>query len=171
MPSEKQKIKPFDSIIGIVIYSVILMIPVFSKEYFGVWLFDEDKFVGIVPFLTGNMDQLTYVLLLFILGLWILKDGIKLFYERMTNFLASSITVMNSFSLVIILYLFLKGKIWNENLMKDAVNSGTVTIGSDAYTVLQKAWEQSTFWFPILLVIGLVAEILWSFWKANKTEE
>lgn len=86
------------------------MIPVFSKEYFGVWLFDEDKFVGIVPFLTGNMDQLTYVLLLFILGLWILIDGIKLFYERMTNFLASFITVINSFSLVIILYLFLKGK-------------------------------------------------------------
>ncbi|MBA9029338.1 HAAS signaling domain-containing protein [Peribacillus huizhouensis] len=50
IPDEKRQIKRGESIVGIVIYAIIIVFLAFSSEYFGIWVF-HDEFSGIVPFL------------------------------------------------------------------------------------------------------------------------
>lgn len=168
LPSESQGIKRSEPIIGIIIYSILMMILIFSKEYFGLWLFKDGEFSGIIPFLHETMNPLTYALMLFLLGIWILKDAIKLFYERWTNSLTAFITIINSLSIALVITLFYTKKVWNSNFLQDAVDYGYVEAKSDGYEVLQSGWENSTFLIPILLLIGLAAEIVYSYWRANR---
>jgi len=168
VPSEKQRIKRSEPILGIIIYFIMMMFVTISNKYLGLWHFVDGEFAGITPFLSTPMTSLTKILLVFIIGLWIAKEVIKLFYEQWSNALSSIIASINGISLLVVIYLFYSEKIWNENFMGEVVSGGFVEINSEAYSVLEKAWEQSTFWFPILLVIGLVAEIIFSYWRANK---
>lgn len=168
LPSDKQGIKRSEPILGIIIYSILMMVLIFSKEYFGLWLFKDGEFSGIIPFLHEAMNPLTYALLLFLLGIWILKDAVKLFYERWTTALAAFITIINSLSIALVITLFYTKKVWNSNFLQEAVDSGYLVSGSNGYEVFRSGWENSTYFIPILLIIGLAGEIVYSYWKAAR---
>lgn len=167
VPDEKRQIKRSESITGIIFHAILLVIFVFSSEYFGLWVF-SDGFDGVVPFLNEETYGTYMWLILLVLGFGILKESAKLVKGKWTYPLVTFTTIVNAISMAVILLLVNKLDFWNPTFMSELVEVGILNFGSDAYEVVNKIWEQSTFWIFMILLIGLVWEAINGFLRARK---
>lgn len=167
IPDEKRQIKRGESITGIVFYAVFIVFLAFSSDYFGIWVF-QDEFTGVVPFLNEQTygSYLMFIILLF--GFGILKECLKLVSGKWTYKLAIVTTIVNAVSLVAILFMISGSDFWNPEFMNELVEAGVITVGSEAFHIVTKIWDQLTFWIIILLVIGLVWDAVDGFIRARK---
>lgn len=168
IPDPKRRIKRGESIFGIIFYVVFIVILAFSNDYFGVWLFQEGEFSGIVPFLNEE-TYVTYLLFIItILGFGILKECFKLIYAKWTYKLVTFTAVINLVSLAVVMLVITGPEFWNPNFMNELVQNTPLTIGSESYGTISKVWEQSTRWILIFLVFGLIWDVIAGFIKSRK---
>ncbi|MBA9029339.1 hypothetical protein [Peribacillus huizhouensis] len=52
--------------------------------------------------------------------------------------------------------------------MSELVEAGVITVGSEAFDIVTKVWNQLTFWILILLIFGLVWDAVDGFIRARK---
>ena len=167
IPDEKRQIKRGESIVGIVIYAIIIVFLAFSSEYFGIWVF-HDEFSGIVPFLNEQsyVSYLMFIILIF--GFGMIKECLKLISGKWTYKLAIYTTILNAVSLLAILFMISGPDFWNPEFMSELVEAGVITVGSEAFDIVIKVWNQLTFWILILLIFGLVWDAVDGFIRARK---
>jgi len=167
IPNEKRQIKRSEPIIGIVFYTVFLVFLAFSSDYFGIWVF-EDEFSGVIPFLNEQTygTYLLFIILLF--GFGIIKECIKLIKGKWTYKLVAYTTILNAISMVAILFMISGPDFWNPHFMIELAEAGVVTVGTEAFDVVTKVWNQLTLWIFILLIVGLVWDAVDGFLKARK---
>lgn len=167
IPDEKRQIKRGESIVGIVIYAIIIVFLAFSSEYFGIWVF-HDEFSGIVPFL-NEQSYVTYLMfIILIFGFGMIKECLKLISGKWTYKLAIYTTILNAVSLLAILFMISGPDFWNPEFMSELVEAGVITVGSEAFDIVTKVWNQLTFWILILLIFGLVWDAVDGFIRARK---
>ena len=167
IPNEKRQIKRGESIVGIVIYAIILVFLAFSSDYFGIWIID-DGFKGTIPFLNVQTYGMYLLFMMLIFGFGIIKECLKLVEGKWTYKLAILTTVVNAISLVAILLIISGGDFWNPTFVNELVDTGILEVGTDSFRVVTKVWEQSTLWIVILLIVGLVWDAVYGFVKARK---
>ena len=167
IPDEKRQIKRGESIAGIIFYAIFIVILAFSSDYFGVWVF-HDGFSGVVPFLNERTYGMYLLFILLIFGFGIIKECLKLVSGKWTYKLAGYTLILNVISMVVILLMVNGPAFWNPDFMNELAQAGVVTVGSEGYDVVQKVWEQSTFWIFVLLAIGLIWDAIDGFIRARK---
>ncbi|MFD1170237.1 HAAS signaling domain-containing protein [Oceanobacillus caeni] len=167
IPDEKRQIKRGESIAGIIFYAIFIAFLAFSSDYFGIWVF-QDEFTGVVPFLNEQTygSYLMFIILLF--GFGILKECLKLVSGKWTYKLAIVTIIVNAVSMAAIVFIINGPDFWNPEFMNELAEAGVVTVGSEAFDIVNKVWDQLTFWIIILLVIGLVWDAVDGFIKARK---
>ncbi|MFD2923997.1 HAAS signaling domain-containing protein [Halobacillus naozhouensis] len=170
VPDEKRQIKRSEPITGIVIYVLLIIMLAFSNEYFGIWIFREGELSGVIPFLNENLYSSVMILAFILFGSGIVKEYLKLFYEKWTYKLVTFITIVNVVSIGLILFLITGFQIWNPNFMNELIQYGMITRGSEGYDVISQIWEQLTFWTVIFLVFGLLFDLIAGFVKVRKAK-
>ncbi|MBM7587788.1 hypothetical protein JOC86_004362 [Bacillus pakistanensis] len=167
IPNGKKQIKRGETITGIIFYVLFIVIMAFSSEYFGIWIF-HDEFSGVVPFLNDETYGSYLLFILLIFGLGIIKECLKLIFGKWTVKLVIYTSIVNLISLVAILFMMNGPAFWNPNFMQELTQADLLTEGSEAFRKANKAWEQSTFWILILLVLGLIWDAVDGFIKIRK---
>lgn len=167
-PRSKQKVNQTEAITSIVFYTFFLMIIIFSHDYLGIWLFKRDKFTGIVPFFNEQVYAIPLLTIGLIFSFGILKEGLKLFYEQWTKIIASFTVIGNLISIGLVIFVVVKGYLWNSNFMNSLVQNNILIKDSEAYETVNILWSQFTFWIIILLIIGLLWEMIMSVMRANR---
>lgn len=168
IPDPKRRIKRGESIAGIIFYVLFIVILAFSNDYFGVWLFQEGEFTGIVPFLNEE-TYVTYLLfIIVVLGFGILKECLKLIYAKWTFKLVTFTAVINLVSLAAVMLMITGPEFWNPNFINELVQNTNLTAGSESYGTISKVWEQSTRWILIFLIFGLIWDAVAGFIKIRK---
>jgi hypothetical protein len=167
IPDEKRQIKRGEIIPGIIFYVLFIVILTFSSEYFGIWVF-HDEFSGVVPFLNEETYGSYLLFINLIFGLGIIKECLKLIFGKWTMKLVIYTSIVNLISLISILIMINGPAFWNPNFMQELAHAGLLTEGSDAFRKVSIAWEQSTFWILILLVLGLIWDAVDGFIRIRK---
>ncbi|WP_461177443.1 HAAS signaling domain-containing protein [Virgibacillus ainsalahensis] len=168
VPDPKRQIKRSETITGIILYVLFIVIVAFSNDYFGIWLFQEGEFSGIVPFLNEETYGSFLLLFLIIFGFGIVKECVKLFYEKWTYPLVFFTAAANLISIILIIFIITGASFWNPNFMNELVQHGLVTEGSESYETIRMIWEQLTLWTLILLIIGFFWDIIAGWIKVFK---
>lgn len=167
IPDEKKQIKRGESIVGIIFYAIFIVLLSFSVEYFGVWVF-QDEFIGVVPFLNEQTYEAYSLFIILILGFGVLKECLKLVTGKWSYKLAIFTTFMNAVSMAAILFIISGRDFWNPQFISELSAVGVITVGSNAFDIVTKVWDQLTFWIPILLILGLVWDTVDGFIRARK---
>ncbi len=167
IPEGKKQIKRSESIIGIIFYTILIGFLVFSNEYLGIWLFN-DGFTGVVPFLNEQTYHSYVLFIILIFGFGILKECFKLITKKWTYKLAILTTVLNTISIVAVLIIMNGPAFFNPYFMNELGAAGIVATGSEEFQTVTIVWEQLTYWFFILMIIGLVWEVIDVLIKARR---
>ncbi|RDW21274.1 HAAS signaling domain-containing protein [Oceanobacillus chungangensis] len=167
VPDEKRQIKRGEALFGIIFYSIFIVIFAFSSEYFGVWRF-TDEFTGVVPFLNEQTYGTYLLFIILIFGFGVIKECLKLVFGKWTYKLAAYTLIVNLISMAGVLLMISGPEFWNPNFVMELVDAGILTTGSEAFDIVSKIWEQSTFWIFILLIIGLIWDAVDGFIRARK---
>lgn len=167
IPDKKRQIKRSEPIIGIIIYTILLVFLAFSSEYFGIWIFD-DGFKDVIPFLKEQPYGTYLLFIILIFGIGIIKECLKLLEGKWTYKLATFTTIVNVISLVAILLMVTVLDFWNPSFVNELVEVGVIQTGTDAFRVVSTIWNQLTLWIFIFLIIGLIWDAIYSFVKARK---
>ncbi len=170
VPDSKRHIKRSEPIIGILFYVLIMVFLVFSNDYFGIWIFQDGEFSGVVPFLNEKTYGLFLLLILIVFGFGIVKECLKFVYEKWTFSLVCFTTIVNLISITLILFMITSTQFWNPTFMSELVQHGFVNEGSDGYETVRLIWEQVTFWTLILFIVGLVWDIISGFIKVRQAK-
>ncbi|WP_026702666.1 HAAS signaling domain-containing protein [Salibacterium aidingense] len=170
VPDPKRQIKRREPIAGIVFYVLVIVILAFSNDYFGIWIFREDRFAGIVSFLNEDTYGSFLVVILIVFGFGIVKECLKFFYEKWTYSLVGFTAAVNLFSIVLVLFIMTDALFWNPNFMNELVQHGFVIKGSESYETIRLIWEQLTFWMLILLIFGLLWDVIAGGIKVRKAK-
>ncbi|TFJ91364.1 hypothetical protein [Lentibacillus salicampi] len=170
VPDPKRQIKRSEPIAGIMFYVLIMVILAFSNDYFGIWIFQDGEFSGIVPFLNEESYGLFLLLILIVFGFGIVKECLKFMYEKWTFSLVGFTAIVNLISIALILFMITSVQFWNPYFMNELVQHGFVNGGSDDFETVRIIWEQSTFWILIFLMFGLVWDIVAGFMKVRKAK-
>lgn len=167
IPDQRRHIKRTESIIGIIIYSIIIVFLAFSGEYFGIWVFN-DGFKGTVPFL-NDQSYMNYLMLLFLIfGFSLIKEILKLIVGKWTKRLVVYTMLLNLASFTILIFMISGQNFWNPNFMNELVEAGIVSAGTEAYDVVSIIWDQLTFWIIIIFIVSFVWEAVDGFIRARK---
>lgn len=166
---QKGTIKRSEPIAGIVFYTALLLFFTFSSNFFGVWIFD-DGFSGTVPFINEEASILFLLFIVVALGFGIMKESLKLIYGQWNMKIVVFTLLLNTISLLAIIYIIMQPGFWNPDFMEQLVQHNLLTEGTDSFTVVQKIWDQLTLWVPILFAIGLVWDVVDGLIKVKKAD-
>ncbi|SFE03652.1 hypothetical protein SAMN05216238_107149 [Lentibacillus persicus] len=170
IPDQGRQIKRSETIIGITFYVLIIMFLAFSSDYFGIWIFQNGDFSGVVPFLNQEIYSAILLLVLIVFGFGIVKECLKFKYGKWTVSLVVITSIVNLISITLILFMITSTQFWNPDFMSELVQHGIVNEGSEGYEVVRQIWEQMTLWILVLLIIGLVWDIIAGFIKVRKAK-
>ncbi|WP_079529599.1 HAAS signaling domain-containing protein [Halobacillus hunanensis] len=170
VPEKKRQIKRSEPITGIVIYVLLIIMLSFSSEYFGIWIFQDDELAGVVPFLNEARYGSLIFLAFIIFGAGIVKECMKLFYEKWTYKLVTFTAIVNFVVMALVLFMITRMQIWNPTFMNELMQYDLITKGSEGYDVVRQIWEQLTFWTVIFLVFGLLWDLIAGFIKVRKAK-
>ncbi|MBW8350367.1 hypothetical protein K0H71_13045 [Bacillus sp. IITD106] len=166
LPDTKRQIKRHEPIAGIVF--LVLLFMMFSSKYFGIFVLKNGELSTVIPFLNKEMI-LTYIpAIILILGLGILKEALKLVYGRWTKKFVLYTIVFDVISLAVVILMATMSSFWNPNFMQELSQAHHITVGSEAYKIIQTIWNMSTRLFVIFLIIGLVWDIVKGVYKMRK---
>ncbi|MBS4201378.1 hypothetical protein KHA93_17225 [Bacillus sp. FJAT-49732] len=169
LPDTKRQIKRTESIAGIVF--LVILTFVFTSQYFGIFVFKNGEFSTVIPFLNKETILTSLPVIIVILGLAILKEALKLVYERWTKKLALYTILINVVSMAVVILMMTMSSFWNPNFMLELSQIHDISVGSEAYKTIQTIWNISTRWIVIMLIIGLVWDIISGFFKMRKIEQ
>src|SRR5690625_7663881 len=93
------------------------MLIILSRDYIGVWIFDDGQFKQTITFLQANIPISTLLYTVVVLGLLIVKETLKLTFKRNLKQAIFS-AVINLISISIIIYLILHKALWNQKFMR-----------------------------------------------------
>lgn len=168
IPDPKRSIKRSEPIVGIVFYVFVIMLFTFSSEYFGIFLFQDDEFSKVIPFLNEETFSTYLLFIILILGLSILKESLKLISGKWTLKLFLYTTLVNVIAFVTVFIMISGSAFWNPNFMQELTQAGIVSQGSEGYETVRTIWDNSTQWILIFLVIGLIWDSVNGFIKIRK---
>ncbi len=171
VPDPKRQIKRSEPIAGIIFYVLIIVFLAFSNDYFGIWIFQNGEFFGVVPFINETTYRSFLMLILIVFGFGIVKECLKFIYEKWTYSLVVFTTIVNLISIAVIMFLITGGQFWNPNFINELVQNGFLIEGSEAYSNIRVVWEQLTLWMLILLIFGLIWDIAAGFIKVRKASK
>ncbi|MCM3740441.1 hypothetical protein M3210_09175 [Oceanobacillus luteolus] len=163
-------IKRSEPIVGIIFYTVLLLFFLSSMNYFGIWTF-RDGFSGAIPFINVNADNLFILFIIITLGFGILKESLKLIYGRWNLKIVLFTLILNTLSLLLVIYVINQPDFWNPNFMEQLVEHNLVQADSEAFTIIQNIWEQLTKWVPILFAVGLVWDVIDGLYRVRKANK
>jgi hypothetical protein len=168
IPDPKRRIKRSEPIIAIIFYVIIMVWFAFSSDFFGIYVFNDNGFKEVVPFLNEEAfsQYMPFVLLFF--ATFIVKECLKLISGKWTMKLVGYTTVINLLGIVVIFFLITGDSFWNPEFMSDIVQAGVVTEGSEGYQIGEAIWRNSTRITVAILLIGLVWDIIDGWIKARK---
>ncbi|HLS22610.1 MAG TPA: hypothetical protein VK037_01695 [Pseudogracilibacillus sp.] len=169
VPPMKKRPKQWTIITAIVIYVTAIVLLTYGKNYFGVWIFEGNQYVGTLSFMNETFYHSTvfFIILFFILN--IIKEISKLIAERWTNVLIGIVTLINSASIAILFYF--RDHLWNIRFISSLAEYGVVVRGSTKYKTIVLLWDQITFWLITLTMLGLLMGILTAFTKGSTSSD
>lgn len=154
VPKKEETQQRRDAMIAMTLFFLLAMLIILSRDYIGVWIFDDGQFKQTITFLQANMPIPTLLYIVIILGLLITKEISKLIFKNNIK-QAVFATMINLISTGIIIYLTLHKALWNEKFMNNLIQSELITKNSEKYHVIQTIWEQFTLWIIVLFILGL----------------
>ncbi|MCR2822695.1 HAAS signaling domain-containing protein [Lederbergia panacisoli] len=166
LPDTKRQIKRCEPIAGIVF--LVLLFMMFTSQYFGIFIFKNGELNTVIPFLNKEAILTTMPAIILLLGLGILKEALKLVYERWTKKLFLYTILINAISLAVVILMVYTSSFWNPNFMLELSQVHNIAVGSEAYDTTQTIWNTSTGLFVIFLIIGLIWEIVKGIFKMRK---
>jgi hypothetical protein len=168
IPDPKRRIKRSEPIVGIIFYVIFMVLFAFSSNFFGVYIFNDDQFSGVVPFLNEATISQYMPFVLLLLATFILKECLKLISGKWTMKLVGYTAGINLLGMLVVFFLITGESFWNPTFMGDLVQAGIVNEGSEGYNVVSAIWNNSTRIIVALFLIGLVWDIVDGFIKARK---
>lgn len=169
IPNVKGKINRSEPIIGIILYTIMILFFTFSMDYFGVWIFREG-FTGTIPFINENANFFFLLFIILILGFGILKESLKLIYGRWTTLLVTLTFILNIISFIAVMFIVVQSDFWNPHFMQEMIQYNLVSEESHGFEVVNTIWEQTTKWIPIFLAIGLIWDAADGLFKVRKAK-
>lgn len=169
IPDPKRQIKRGETIFSIAFYVLFIALFAFSSDYFGVFIFNDDKPFTIIPFLNEETLSIYLPLLILILGLSILKETLKLISGKWTLKLVLYAGLINAVSLVVVFFMVSESDFWNPDFMQELTSAGIITKGNEGYRTIANIWNASTFWVLIVLIVGLIWEAISGFIKIGRS--
>ncbi|MCJ8007352.1 hypothetical protein ACFFF5_07605 [Lederbergia wuyishanensis] len=166
LPDTKRQIKRTEPIASIVF--LVLLAFIFTSQYFGIFVFKNGEFSTVIPFLNKETIITSLPAIIFILGLAVLKEALKLVYERWTKKLVLYTILINAVSLAVVIIMMTMSSFWNPNFMLELSQVHEISIGSGAYKTIETIWNISTRWIVIMLIIGLVWDMISGVIKIRK---
>ncbi|MBS4218242.1 hypothetical protein KHA96_07945 [Bacillus sp. FJAT-49711] len=166
LPDSKRQIKRFEPIAGIVF--LVLLFMMFSSKYFGIFALKDGELSAVIPFLNKETILTSMPGIIFILGLGILKEALKLVYERWTKKFMLYTIVINAISLAVVLLMITMASFWNPNFMLELSQVYNISVGNETFKTIETIWNISTRLFVISLIIGLVWDIVSGIFKMRK---
>jgi len=167
VPKKEETQQRRDAMIAMTLFFLLAMLIILSRDYIGVWIFDDGQFKQTITFLQANMPIPTLLYIVIILGLLITKEISKLIFKNNIK-QAVFATMINLISTGIIIYLTLHKALWNQKFMSSFVDLGLLTKNSDKYSVIQTIWEQFTFWIIVLFILGLCIDSVREFFNNSR---
>ncbi|SET01151.1 hypothetical protein SAMN05216389_104160 [Oceanobacillus limi] len=168
VPDPKLDIKRREPIISIVFYVFAMVLFLFSSNYFGVFVFNEEEPIRVIPFLNENEISTYLPFILVILGLSIAMEVLKIIFGKWNLKLVVFTFFIHLITIIGIIILITQTSFWNPNFMMELTEAGIVTKGSDGYQVINQIWTHSTNWIIVILIIGLVIDVVSGFVKSKK---
>lgn len=165
---QKGNIPRSEPIVGIIIYTVLLLFFTFSSNYFGVWLF-QDGFTGTIPFINEDANVLFLLFIVIIFGFGILKEVMKIIYRRWNVQIVVFTLLLNTVALLAVIYIIMQPDFWNPDFMEQLVQHNVLTARSDAFRTVDTIWNGLTLWVPIIFAIGLVWDVVDGLFKVKKS--
>src|SRR5690625_2863233 len=117
VPKKEETQQRRDAMIAMTLFFLLAMLIILSRDYIGVWIFDDGQFKQTITFLQANMPIPTLLYIVIILGLLIVKETSKLTFKRNLKQAIFS-AVINLISISIIIYLILHKALWNQKFMR-----------------------------------------------------
>jgi len=164
IPVQKQLIKPFEPIFGIVFGVVFLIIVNTSSRLIGVYLGDSD--ISFIPIFQEQIlhNYLPIINVLICVG--IVKEFFKLIYGRWTISLAAINGALNAISLVIAIFILSNPEIWNPNIAAQLRDAGVIINGVNInFIVIQNQISRT---FIAIFVISYAIDTIVATYKATK---
>ncbi|MGM0851276.1 MAG: hypothetical protein ACQEWI_01470 [Bacillota bacterium] len=168
IPDHKKEIKRGEVLTGIIFSILFLILILFSNRMMGVFVFEENEFKGIAPFL--NPETLNdYLLLIYlIVGLGIFKESLKLIIGRWTKKLGVSTLIINVVTLILGLFLLMDQQIWNPTFVEDLFQLRGLNLLDQSYETINSIWEQSKEWVVIGFIVTIIVDTVSVLYKGFK---
>ena len=170
VPDANENGKRNESISGVVFYIIGLVSLAFSNEYLGVWIFQEGKFSGVVPFINEETYSQFQILIFIVFGFGIVKECLKFIYKKWTFPIIFMTFIVNLISIILLLFISTRNQFWNPNFMNELEQNGFINIGSNSFETIRVIWEQMTFWTLIIFIVALVLDVIVGYIKFRKTK-
>lgn len=166
IPAKARRIRRTDPLVSI--FFLVLLGVAITSQFFGVYMFKNGQFVAVVNFLDPGQTGAYLPLIFVLLGLFILKELLKLTAGVWSMKLAVSVAAINVLALVIIGVIILGQTFWNPYFMEGLVQGGMVEPGTEAYVTVSKVWAAVTRNFVILLILLLIWDSVEGFLRLRK---
>lgn len=168
IPDRKKQIKRSESIIGIIFSIIGLVFIIFSNHLIGVFIFENDKLVKIIPLfnIDSLQNYLPFIYGLIVLG--IIKECLKLIVGKWTKKLALYNLLINLLSLFFVLMIFRDQLIWNPTFIKELNQTTQIGNHPDLYGLVSKIWDSSRMWVTVIIIFTLSIDTITGYYKAFK---
>ncbi|ARC86020.1 putative membrane protein [Clostridium argentinense CDC 2741] len=161
IPNKKSRIKPSESIIGIVATTIFFIVVYFMPQHLGAYITINDE-IRIIPiFNLDAIKSLSFVIIiLFILG--ISKELTKLIAGKWTIKSAVIYSILSGVSTALLITFLLNPKIWNTNFITE------ISRLSNIHNFPITNWSNLLNACIIIIIIIAILDILWVFFKSIK---
>lgn len=161
VPDPNRRIKRCQPFIGIAFYVLLIIFCVFSSEFIGIFVFQDGKFFEVIPFLNMETYSANLPLIIIILGLFMLKDFLKLASEKWTVKLVVFIAIIYVTSLILLSWLVVfNTTFWNPDFIQQLVQSGFFDIGIVSYNTVQMIWSNFGLYIVVIFTVLFIFDIV-----------
>src|SRR5690625_21655 len=168
VPDHRRQINRKEAIVGIIFYVLFIIALAFNSEYFGIWIFENDKLAYVISFLNEKTFNSYFILLLIVFGFGIIKESMKFIYEKWTYSLVIFTAIANILSLIFIMFIITGDNLWNPEFMNELVQHNFVKEGSEGYDTVRLLWERLTQWVMLFFAFAFVWDIVAGYIKVRK---
>ncbi|RAR40916.1 hypothetical protein [Paenibacillus sp. MDMC362] len=151
IPEPAVRIKPIESVLGILFSVLFFVLFTFSIDLIGVHRFDENS-IAIPVFDQAAFAK--YLPLIWLLTAFsIFNEARKLITRKWTPQIAVMHVIFNVASVIVAVILFSDMTIWNPIFMDQLVQAGLVTPGNESYDLVKSIWDRSRDGLIYVIVI------------------
>ena len=161
IPNKKTRIKPSESIIGIVVATIFFIVVYFMPQHLGAYITVNNETRMIPIFNLDAIKSLGFIIIiLFILG--ISKELVKLIAGKWTIKSAVIYSILSGVSTALLIIFLLNPKIWNSNFITE------ISTLSNIHNFPIMNWGNMLNVCIIIIIIIAILDILCVFFKSIK---